>query len=722
MKQVFQNPKSGKTKVEEITPPALKSGGILARTKFSLISPGTERNIISISKSSILQKARERPDYVAKFLILVKTKGIKAAWQTAKSKLETDIALGYSLSGVVEAVSPGVSEFRAGDRVACAGQNYASHAEVVFVPKNLTVKIPSKVSDEEAAFTTVGAIVLQGIRRAELSPGESVAVIGLGLLGQIAVKILKAYGHPVIALDVDKKKVVQSLKNGADKAVIPGENHAGVVGGLTQGRGADAVLIYASSRDDAPLKVAVEIAREKGRIVQIGNVLTNIPWRDFYKKELDYRASCSYGPGRYDPSYEEGGNDYPAGLVRWTEKRNMEEFLRLLGEKLISLQDLITKIYPIEEAEDAYKTILSPSPESSVFGILLKYNTGKEQKNYLNLTPAMSALTPQEEVTAGIIGLGSFAASTILPHLKELNKGKSRVKILALASATGKKAKETAGEWGAEYITNDWQKIINDKRIDLVICATRHGSHGKIAEEALKADKNLYIEKPLALNEADLKRVIKAAEASKGRLLVGFNRRFSVHFKKAKELFAERNTSLVALYRVNMPSLERDHWSYKAEEGGRLLGEACHFTDALNFLIGSKPSRVKTSGIPLGGAIANEENFTIAVEYEDGSLGTILYTALGNFKLPKEYIEIYADGKIMIIDNFKNGKIITPEKTEKISLWHQNKGYTEELEEFVTTIKEGMPSPMSLEDIWYAHLAIFKAGEALRTGETVKIG
>src|SRR3989344_1059795 len=279
MKQVFQNPKSGKTKVEEITPPALKSGGVLVKTRFSLISPGTERNIINVSKKNILQKAKERPDYVAKFLLLVKTKGIKAAWQVAKSKLETDIALGYSVSGVVEAVSQGVSEFRAGDRVACAGQDYASHAEVVFAPKNLAVKIPNNVSDEEAAFGTVGAIVLQGIRRAELSQGESVAVIGLGLLGQIAVKILKAYGHPVIAIDVDKKKTAQSLKNGADKAVLPGENHTGVVNGLTQGRGADAVLIYASSKDDAPLKLAAEIAREKGRIVQIGNILTNIPWR-----------------------------------------------------------------------------------------------------------------------------------------------------------------------------------------------------------------------------------------------------------------------------------------------------------------------------------------------------------------------------------------------------------------------------------------------------------
>ena len=721
MKQVFQNPKSGKTKVEEITPPALKSGGVLVKTIFSLISPGTERNIINVSKKNILQKAKERPDYVAKFLLLVKTKGIKAAWQVAKSKLETDIALGYSLSGVVEAVSQGVSEFRAGDRVACAGQDYASHAEVVFAPKNLAVKIPNNVSDEEAAFGTVGAIVLQGIRRAELSQGESVAVIGLGLLGQIAVKILKAYGHPVIAIDVDKKKTAQSLKNGADKAVLPGENHTGVVNGLTQGRGADAVLIYASSKDDAPLKLAAEIAREKGRIVQIGNILTNIPWRDFYKKELDYRASCSYGPGRYDPSYEEGGNDYPAGFVRWTEKRNMEEFLRLLGEGLISLQDIITKIYPIEEAEDAYKTILSPSPESSIFGVLLKYNTGKEHKNYLNLMPTMSALTPQEEIMAGIIGLGSFATSTILPHIKELNKRKSRVKILALASATGKKAKEIAGVWGAEYITNDYQKVINDKRIDLIICATRHGSHSKIAEETLKADKNLYIEKPLALNEADLKKVIKAAEASKSRLLVGFNRRFSAHFKKARDAFAERSTPLVAFYRVNMPSLEKDHWSYKAEEGGRLLGEVCHFTDALNFLIGSKPSRIKTSAVPLGGAITNEENFTITIEYTDGSIGTIFYTALGNFKVPKEYIELYADGKIMIIDNFKDGKIITPEKTEKVALWHQNKGYTEELEEFVTAIKEGKPSPMLLEDIWSAHLAIFKAAESLRTGKTVEI-
>ena len=719
MKQIFQNPKSGSTRVENITSPTLKSGGVLVKNNFSLISPGTERGIIELSKKGLIQKAKDRPDYVQKFFMLAKTKGVMAAWQVAQSKLETDIALGYSSSGKVIDVASDVEEFKAGDRVACAGQNYASHAEIIFVPKNLCVKIPKEVGDKEASFVTLGSIAMQGIRRAELLTGEKVGVIGLGLLGQLAVKMLKAYGHPVVAFDVDSEKISRAKDSGADVAFdLNSGDYKNAVEKLTDGKGVDAVLIYAASKDDEPLKLAVDICRDKGRIVQIGNILTNIPWRDFYKKELDYRASCSYGPGRYDSNYEEGGNDYPFGYVRWTEKRNMEEFLRLLAEKRINIQSLISGVYSIDEAEKAYEMVFKP--KGPIYGIVLSYPNEISSTATLKLEnikePPLAA--PKKFVNIGIIGLGSFALSTIIPHLKEVEN--KDFKVYAICDSSGKKAKEVGDKWGAEYTTNDYRKIINDKNIDLVICATRHSSHAKIAKEALLADKNIYIEKPVALNEEELKEVIKTAEKSKGRLFTGFNRRFSGHFLKAREEFSGISPMMV-MYRVNYPFFEKEHWSYELKEGGRIVGEDCHFIDAFQYLINSKPKRIYTSAITPKGAIAHEENVVVNIEYENGSLGSIFYSALGSFRLPKEYIEIYGGGKAMTIDNFKKAKLFYPGKVKDVSFWHQDKGYTRELETFIDAVRNGKPSPFTLQELNDVHMSIFKVAESLRTGKVIEL-
>jgi len=722
MKQVFQNPKTGKTTIEEITPPTLKPGGILVQNTFSLVSAGTERTILTLAKKGLLAKARERPEYVRKFAMLAKTKGIKAAWQVAKSKLTTDIALGYSAAGTVLEAADDVKEFNAGDRVAIAGQDYASHAEICFVPKNLVVKIPKRVKDNAAAFTTIGAIAMQGIRRASLSQGERVAVIGLGLLGQLAVRILRAYGHPVIGFDIDRKKVALAVKNGAEGVMVTNKGiDEKAVDVFTDGRGVDAALIYASSKDDAPVKLAVSITREKGRIVQIGNVLANIPWRDFYKKELTYHSSNSYGPGRYDPTYEEEGNDYPFGYVRWTEQRNMEEFLRLLDEERITVDDITTGVFPIEDAEKAYERIMNPGA-APIFGMLLKYEAANIPAT-IALHATDPAVSQDTRVTIGLIGVGSFATSTILPHLKEyMKKNKDgSVRLHAICSAHGKKAKDIGDAWGAEYVTNDYKKILEDLRINLVIVATRHSSHAKIAEDVLKAHKNLYIEKPLALREEDIERIVKRASNAKGMLFVGFNRRFSTHFKEAKRIFKNREEPRMILYRVNYPFEEKDHWSYAREEGGRIIGEDCHFVDALSFLAGAKPVKVHASAVPVGGGIAQEENVIITIEHENGSIGTIFYSALGNFKMPKEYIEIHGGGNIMTIDNFKSAKLITPEKNHNFSLRHQNKGYTEELAAVIDAIKEGKRSPISLEDIYYSHLATFAAVESLKTGEVIEL-
>lgn len=718
MKQVFQNPKSGKTKIEEITSPRLKKGGILVKNNFSVISAGTERGIIQLSKKSLLQKAKERPDYVQKFFMLLKTKGFAAAWRVAQSKLATDIALGYSSAGEVLKVADDVEEFKAGDKVACAGQDYASHAEYIFAPKNLCVKIPKGVSEKEASFVTLGSIAMQGIRQANLMPGEKVAVVGLGLLGQLATRMLKAYGHPVIGFDINPAQVKFAKENGLDEGVVIGSKESAAVNKFTDGRGVDAVLVYASAKTDDPLKLAVSIARDRGRIVQIGNIVTNIPWRDFYAKELSYISSRSYGPGRYDKNYEEGGQDYPVGYVRWTEKRNMEEFLRLLADKEIKIDNLITKTFDITEAEKAYELVFKPT--GLVHGIVLSYPQVAEESSVIYLKPQESSdkfgPLKKDVIDVGLIGVGSFMNSTILPHLKEVEG----VRIRAICHSKGLPAKQLGEKWGAEYVTSDYKKLMEDKEIDLIICATRHSSHAAIAKAALAANKNIYIEKPLALNEKELNDVLEVAKKSKGRLLVGFNRRFSRHFMEARDKFASSSTPTMILYRINVGPLEPSHWSYEMSEGGRIIGEGCHFADALYFLTGSLPKRVSITTIPMGGAIAHEENFALTVEFQNGSVGTAFYSALGNFRLPKEYLEIYGNEEIMVIDNFKSAKIIGPQKTKKINLNHQDKGYTRELELFVDSIKNNQPSPMSLNDIYISHLIIFKAMESLKIGKPIE--
>lgn len=719
MKQIFQNPKTGKTRIEEIPSPHLKKGGVLVRNAFSVISAGTERGIIELSKKSIFQKAKERPDYVQKFFMLMKTKGIGAAWRVAQSKLDTDIALGYSTAGEVVQVANDVEEFRVGDRVACAGQNYASHAEYIFVPKNLTVRVPKNVSLKDASFVTLGAIAMQGIRQAGLKNGEKVAVIGLGLLGQLAVRMLKAYGHPVIGFDINENQVRFAKENGMDEGVVLGSNNfMNVVDKFTNGYGADAVLIYASTKTDSPLKIAVQVSREKGRIVQIGNILTNIPWRDFYTKELSYISSRSYGPGRYDRGYEEEGHDYPYGHVRWTEKRNMEEFLRLLNEKEISVENLVSDTFDIADAEKAYNQVFKP--KKLTHGIILSYPRNAETSATISLPKIgeeSHGTEGKDTIRIGLIGLGSFMNSTILPHLKEIkNAG-----LIAICHSQGLPAKKLGTLKNAKYVTSDYKKILDDKDIDLVICATRHSSHARIAKEALKAGKNLYIEKPLAVNEEELKEVIEAAKISKGKLFVGFNRRFTRHLLDAREEFKSSPTPLMILYRVNVGPLEKNHWSYEAKEGGRIIGEGIHFVDTLCFLTGSLPKYVSVQGIPTSGAIMHEENFSLNIEFENGSLGTVLYSALGNFRVPKEYLEIYGDGKVMIIDNFKSGKIVYPGKTKKIDIWHQDKGYTRELESFIDAIRKGMPSPITLHELFISHYTTFKAAESLKIGKPVEL-
>lgn len=715
MKQVFQNPKTGKTRVEEIIPPVLKSGGVLVRNYFSTVSVGTERNIIELSKKSLLQKAKERPDYVQKFWMLAKTKGIQWAWKVAQSKLATDIALGYSSAGDVLTVGERVDEFRVGDRVACAGQDYASHAEFVFVPKNLCVRIPDAVSYEEAAFVTLGSIALQGIRRAGLTQGDKVAVIGLGLLGQLAVRMLTAYGHSVIGFDVNSEQVAFGLQNGLQAGGVIGKDDVHrMAQDFTEGRGVDVTLVYASTKSDEPLQLAAQIARDRGTIVQIGNVLAHIPWRDFVQKELSYFSSRSYGPGRYDPNYEERGEDYPFSYVRWTERRNMEEFLRLIAMHRIQVRDLITRTFAIEEAGQAYALV--SEPRGLLHAIQLSYPKDATLHDTISFSRILSSRPLHGVLRVALVGIGSFMKSEILPHLKKV----PGVEIRAICHSKGLPAKELADSWGAHYVTSDYQKVLNDADIDFVVCATRHSIHATMVSQALAVGKHVYVEKPLALNKEELDAVMESARQSEGKLFVGFNRRFSPHFVRARREFHGKGP-LMILYRVNYPLAEKNHWSYDAKEGGRLLGEGCHFIDAFQYITHSTPRRVWTSMIPVKGAVTREENFSVNVEFLDGSIGTLFYSALGSFRLPKEYIEVYGGGVTMVIDNFKDARIIFPTKEEKMNLRHQGKGYLEELTAFIEAARGKGDVPVSLEELYTSHMATLAMLESLRTGKPVEI-
>jgi len=710
MKQLLQNYKTGKLELAEIPAPALKSGGVLVKNHYSLVSAGTEKAVIEFAKQSLAGKAHSRPDLVKQVLNKVKTDGLITTYRAAMQKLDEPVPLGYSCAGEVVEVGRRTEEFSRGDLVACAGGGYASHAEVVFVPKNLVVKIPDNVSTEEAAFVTLGAIALQGVRRAELTPGERVAVIGLGLVGQLTVQILNAYGFPTLGLDVSQRQVEKALKLGLSEGAVIGQDDVEKVAkAFSNGRGLDAVIITAATKGNEPIELAGRICRDKGRVSAVGNVGLDIPRNIYYEKELDLRISRSYGPGRYDPNYEEKGIDYPIGYVRWTEKQNMEEFLRLISIGRVDVKPMITHVFKIENALKAYELILKNPDKEDFTAVLLKYDPAKEHRATVTISRGEKSILTNDVVNVGLIGGGNFAKGTILPNLRKLG----RVHIKTVATATGKSAKDIARKYGCEYATTDYQEILNDKDINLVIVATRHNLHAQIAIEALKQGKNVHVEKPLALNIEQLKAVIEAERGSQGRLMVGFNRRFAPQAIKAKGKFSNRKTPLMIHYRVNAAYIPPDHWIHDPEEGGgRIIGEVCHFVDFLQFLTGAAPKTVYAAKVAAGANVIAEDNVNITIDFADGSTGTILYTALGDKSLPKEYIEIFGGGKAMSINNFKSGRALS---------LNQDKGHYGEFRAFTEAILNGKPSPISVEELALTTLVTFKIHESLKSGMPVSI-
>ncbi len=718
MKQVLQNLKSGTVTVTDVPAPVTRPGFVLVRTAASLISAGTERMTVEAGQKSLIGRAVEQPALVKQVIQKARSEGVANTFNAVRSKLASLVALGYSAAGKVIEVGEGVTEFRPGDRVACAGVGYASHAEVLSVPKNLCVRLPDVVSFDAAAFGTLGAISLQGVRLAELTLGESVVVIGLGLIGQLTVQLIKAHGCRVFGIDLDQNKIELARKFGADDGCAPDDDVKRRVFAWSRGRGADAVLITAATESNQPVELAGEISRAKGRVVAVGAVGLTLPRQPYYNRELTFKISMSYGPGRYDPEYEERGHDYPFGYVRWTEGRNIEAFLDLLADGRIDVAPLTTHRFSLDETERAYQLITGELNEPYL-GVILQYDTERELEPRIQLAASQTqSATPAPSVRVGLIGAGNYARAMLLPNFKTAG-----AEFHSIATASGVSARQVGERFGFRNCVSGADEVLTNDEINLVVIATRHDSHAELVRRALERGRHVFVEKPLALNDEDLDKVIAAATPSNGQLMVGFNRRFSPLARSAQEFFKDRQTPLSINYRVNAGRVPPGHWAHHPSEGGgRIIGEVCHFIDFIQFMTGSLVARVFAESISSRThEIVSEDSVFITLRLADGSNGSIAYLAEGNSALPKERIEIFGDGKSFVIEDFRSAAAYENGREKKTKLREQDKGQRDEVRAVCAMVREGKPSPISLEYLATTTRATFRIRDSLRTGLPVEV-
>ena len=709
MKQALQNLKSGLIEIPEVPAPIARPGFALVRTAASLISAGTERLSVEAGQKGLVGRAVDQPSLVKQVINRARTEGILTTIDAVRSKLGSLNALGYSAAGRVIEIGEGVSEFQEGDRVACAGVGYASHAEVLSVPKNLCARLPDKVGFNSAAFGTVGAIALQGVRLAEPTLGEAVVVIGLGLIGQITVQLLKANGCRVFGIDLESKRIELARQFGADSGCAPDDDAKPRVMEWSRGRGADAVLITAATESNQPIELAGEISRQKGRVVVVGAVGLNIPRKPYFDRELTFKISMSYGPGRYDPEYEERGHDYPFGYVRWTEKRNLEAFLDLVSDGRVNVEPLITHRFKIDQAEQAYRLITGEN--ESYLGVLLQYDTERELERRIPITTKSSPRI--SSVRIGLIGAGGYAKGVLLPQFKSAG-----AEFQSIATASGVTARSVGEQFGFRFCASGADEVIHDEEANLIVIATRHDSHAELACRALETGRHVFVEKPLALSDEELGAVIAAAQQSHGHLLVGFNRRFSPFARAAKEFFHDRSGPLSINYRVNAGRVPRAHWAHDPKEGGgRIVGEVCHFVDLMHFITDSLVARVYAESISSHNQeIVDDDSVFITLRFADGSNGSIAYLAEGDQALPKERIEILGGGKSFVIDDFRSATAYHNGRAKKIKLRGQDKGQKNEVRAVCAVVVEGKPAPITLEDLATTTRATFRIQESLRTG------
>ncbi len=709
MKQVIQDFKTGDLFVDDVPVPPAAPGFVLVRNHFSLISAGTERSTVTTAKASLLGKARQRPDLVKQVLDTYKKEGLAETLKRVRTKLETLKELGYSTAGTVLLSMDTEGAFKPGDRVACGGGS-ASHAGVISVPQNLVVRVPDAVPLDHAAFTTLGSIAMQGVRQADPRIGEFVCVIGLGLLGQITAQILRANGCRVFGIDTSAGMVDLAKTRGCQAAATRGDvNLEPEMDVFTGGRGFDSVIITAAAKTSDPVELATAVLRQKGVIVIVGAVPMNIPREPhFYKKELELKISCSYGPGRYDHRYEEEGHDYPYGHVRWTENRNMAAFVNLLETGSVDVKPLITHVFDIGQAEKAYDIVTGKVQEPSI-GILLKYPGIEDEPRERDIS-SVPAPASEPSIGIGVIGAGSFAQKFLIPFAR------TQGPLLRVADARGMTAKSAAEKFRFRTFSADAQDVIADQAINAVFIATRHSTHGELALKALEAGKNVYVEKPLTIYEEELARIADVGRRLPSRRLqVGFNRRFAPLARRARELFQGLPEPLVINYRVSAGFLPKDHWTQTEEGGGRILGEVCHFIDFLQFITGANPVRIFAECVANSNTKAqSRDNVAVTIALANGSVGLITYLACGDRLLAKERIEIFGGGRSFIINDFRTADIYLDGKVKKIKA--PGKGHKEEVELFVRSIREGRPAAIPLESILYTTAAAFRILDSLRTG------
>jgi polar amino acid transport system substrate-binding protein len=714
MKAVLQNMKTGILKVEEVPAPALRRGGILVRVHRSLISLGTERAIIALAKKGPIGKAKDRPDLFRKVLNKAQQDGLWNTYKVVKNLLASPIPLGYSCAGEVVGVGEDVPDFQVGDRVACAGLNYANHADVDYVPRNLAVKIPGELSYDGACFVTMGAIALQGVRLADLTLGERVVVLGLGLVGQITAQLVRCTGCSVLATDVDPSKTALAAQLGAHRTFHGNaKDLAGAVSAFTAGHGADAVLLCAATKSDEPIQLAAQISRLKGRVIVVGDVGMNIERRPYFEKEVSLVISRSYGPGRYDPSYEVRGIDYPLPYVRWTEQRNMESFLELCSRGDVRLEPMITHRFPIEDAESAYSLVTGEKQERAI-AIVLEYEGPMEGAPRLNLKTA-SAKPASGIAAMGVIGAGQFAKGILLPEFAR----HKQIRMQAFCTASGYTSRSIAEKYGATFCTSDPLEIINNPSIDTVLIATRHNEHARLTAAALRAGKAVFVEKPLALDAASLLEVEEALGSGCGRLMVGYNRRFSPLVGKIKQFFAAASDPLFVTYRVNAGKPPSDSWVYDPiEGGGRILGEVCHFVDTICYLTGSIPKRVFAEALP-GKAGFERDSATITLTMANGGIGTIHYLATGDTSVPKEYMEVYGGERTAILDNYRSLALHQGNRRRRERMLNQTKGHAEEVAAFVQAAASGGEMPVDFDTLAAVTRTTFLIHYSLNVGAPV---
>ncbi|MBM3179532.1 MAG: zinc-binding dehydrogenase [Chloroflexi bacterium] len=716
MKQLLQNIKNGKTTVEDVPVPTPREGMALVKVAASLVSAGTERMVVEFAEKSLVGKAHSRPDLVRQVLDKAKREGVMPTMQAAFNRLDQPMALGYSSAGTIVALGKNMQGFKVGQRVACAGGGYATHAEYNVVPRNLLTPLPKNVDFESAAFTTLGAIALHGFRLAEPQLGENVAIIGLGLLGFLTIQLASAAGCSVLGIDLDPKRIKLASSLGLETVSRSQAESASQA--FTSKRGFDTVIICADTPANDPIELAGVIARDRAKVVATGAVGLNIPRKIYYEKEISFINSRSYGPGRYDSNYEENGLDYPIGYIRWTEGRNFQAVVDLLSSRKLKVESLISHRFPIEDGVQAYEVITGKKKEPFL-GVLLKYETSNEKQETSKRIefPLVTRNLSLSSVKLGVLGAGLYANATLLPIIKN-NKD---FELVGIASSGGLHAQHSGKKFGFQYATSSEDEIINDPNINTVAILTRHDSHADLVVKALKAGKHVFVEKPLAINSHQLSVISKQLlKTDNYLLLTGFNRRFSPLAHKLKSSIVNRQSSIYAHYRVNAGYLPLNHWTQDpALGGGRIIGEACHFIDLITFLIGVPPVSVTAHALPDDGKY-REDNVSMTFTFPDGSLGVVDYLANGDKSFPKERLEVFCEGMIAVLDDYVSLTTIKDGK-KKVESGAQDKGWKAEMTVFAEAIKSGGEAPIPYEQLIGVTKSTFAAVESIRNKSTVEI-